>query len=83
MQRDSPMPDFDLDSPEEGQLVIRPDGKRAWIVSESQFWRNLFRCLHKNREKIAKQLAEREAESKRQDREFLRRIGISDESLES
>jgi hypothetical protein len=47
MQMDSPMPDFDLDSPEEYSLVTRPDGRAVRATSESQFYRNCLRCFHK------------------------------------
>ena len=50
MQRDSPMSDFDLDSPEErGSPVMMPDGRVVYATSESQFYRNCLRCFHKEK----------------------------------
>jgi hypothetical protein len=50
MQRLTPMPDFDLDSPEErGTRFVMPDGKAVYGASESQFYRNCLRSFHKAR----------------------------------
>ncbi len=47
MQMDRPMPNFDLDSPDEFGIATRADGTQVRVCSESQCWRNIFRCLHR------------------------------------
>jgi len=49
MQMDRPMVDFDLDSPDEFSIATRADGTQVRVCSESQCWRNIFRCLHRAR----------------------------------
>jgi hypothetical protein len=49
MQMDRPMAEFDLDSPDESSIAIRPDGTQVRVCSESQCWRNIFRSLHRAR----------------------------------